>query len=317
MPGFGMKTASGFLVSATTVEGFSETNQARILAYDKLKDKIVANRSQWGESLFQMSSSVKMIEKRLQQLGSFTHALRRGNFAKAANILRIPEPRNRHPVREVASNFLEFHLGWEPAVKDIYNSVDLIQRPIKPKLVKATAQVPRKWELISQVYTQPTYYWNADIKVLYQTKVAVSNPVLWLANTLGVVNPAQVAWQIVPFSFVVDWFVNVESFLGQLTDFWGLSTSDSFTTLSYQGITEEVWHSYYGYHYKYKWWGIARSLGLTLPSLSVRPLKMLSVARSLTAASLLTNHLKSLDPEVPATRKKRLKYHRWSVHGDL
>jgi hypothetical protein len=298
------------------VEGRASTNQARIQAYDKLKSLIV-DKSSFGETAFQLDKSVKTIQKRALQLATFTLAVRRGQFRTAANILRIPEPRNRHPVRESGSNWLEYHLGIEPLVKDIYNAVDLIQHPVKPKHLVARGWASEKWSQYNPAPWSVSNYWElSKIRIQYQCDVEVSNPTLWLANSLGIVNPAQVAWQLVPLSFILDWFVNVESFLGQASDFWGLNVTNASTTLTYFGQWKETW-SVYGWISSYGVYGMTRSLGLILPSLGKRPVKALSWQRGLTAVSLLLNELKSLEPEKPLARKKRGKFHKFSLHGDL
>jgi hypothetical protein len=266
---------------------------------------------------------VKTIQERMLQLATFTLAVRKGQFKLAANILRTPEPRFRHPVRESGSNWLEYHLGIEPLVKDIYNAVDLIQKPITTKHVKARGWAQDQWSVLNPApYTASNEWTLTAIRAQYQCDIAVSNPALWLANSLGIVNPIQVAWQLVPLSFVVDWFVNVESFLGQASDFWGLNVSNASSTLTYYGIWREFWPSY-GWETKYAISGMERKLGLTLPNLGLRPLKALSWQRGLTAAALLTNALKSLDPEIDRTRQLRIKHararskdFRWSLHGD-
>lgn len=65
---------------------------------------------------------------------------------------------------------------------------------------------------------------------LVQAEVSISDPILYRTNQLGLVNPAAVAWELVPFSFLVDWFIGVGSWLNGLTDFVGLSLQKSFRT---------------------------------------------------------------------------------------
>lgn len=60
--------------------------------------------------------------------------------------------------------------------------------------------------------------------------VYIDNPNLALANQLGFVNPATVAWELVPFSFLVDWFVPVGRFLSTWTDFAGYQFLEPTTT---------------------------------------------------------------------------------------
>lgn len=310
--------ASAYLIPPSTVETYAITNQARIMAYDKLKSKIV-DKSSFGENLFQLGKSMDVIRKRALQLGVFTLLVKKGQFKQAAQVLGMSQPRKRHPIQHSGANWLEFHLGIEPVVKDIYNAIDLIQRPIKPKKVRGRGfGGPVKFQSLGSGTWAKNNFWTVEkVRIQYECEVAVSNPTLWLANTLGLVNPVQVAWQLVPLSFVLDWFVNVESFLGHASDFWGLSVSNSTTTLTYNITWLETWNTY-GWQGYYDCWGMTRGLGLSLPSLGLRPLKAISWQRGLTAVSLLIGGLKSLDPVLPShSVRNKGKYYKFSLDGAL
>jgi hypothetical protein len=51
---------------------------------------------------------------------------------------------------------------------------------------------------------------------------------LYLLSQLGLANPAAVAWELVPFSFVVDWFTDAGTFINSFTDFLGCSVTNSY-----------------------------------------------------------------------------------------
>lgn len=277
------------------VSSSSSLNQARIQSYEKFKAKL-SDRASMGENLLSINKSLETIATRGMQLFNFTKAVKRGHFGQAAAILRTPLPRKKHPVKEQANNWLEFHLGIEPVVKDIYSAIDLLQEPIKNVHVKAFGE-GSPTTLTRSTTTSP---WSANmargltyVGVKYQADVAISNPNLYLANALGVVNPAVVLWQLAPMSFVLDWFVNVEQFLGTGSDFWGLTVLNASTTTMWAAKYEEWWNTY-GWVNNSVAAGMRRELGITLPSLGLRPYKATSWQRGLTAISLLVPQLRSL-----------------------
>lgn len=51
---------------------------------------------------------------------------------------------------------------------------------------------------------------------------AIGNPALHAAAQLGLINPVNLAWNLLPYSFVVDWFLPVDGFLSALSAPWGL-----------------------------------------------------------------------------------------------
>lgn len=76
---------------------------------------------------------------------------------------------------------------------------------------------------------------HADGTVTFSAGVVVTNPNLWLGNKLGLINPLSVAWDLVPWSFVANMFVNIGQLLGSLTDLAGLSLRDDSLTYSSNG----------------------------------------------------------------------------------
>jgi hypothetical protein len=132
--------------------------------------------------------------------------------------------------------------------------------------------------------------------------VSVSNPNLAIANQMGFVNPLSVAWEAVPFSFVVDWFSNVGQCLSAMTDFVGFNIERSYTTV-FVSLTGEYldvadvpnrWDlSSYNLNVN-QGVTVTRSTGITGPVLKRTPFKGMSVSRGATAISLLVQQLANL-----------------------
>lgn len=49
----------------------------------------------------------------------------------------------------------------------------------------------------------------------------VENPMLYLRERLGANNVAKIAWAVVPFSFVIDWFANIGDILNSMAYYEG------------------------------------------------------------------------------------------------
>ena len=123
--------------------------------------------------------------------------------------------------------------------------------------------------------------------------VFVTNPNAYLLQQLGIANPASVVWELIPFSFVIDWVFDVGTFLDAFTAFMGCTVLNSCTTYSAKGSVESTWY-----------WDIApattrsvsgkvvcvkRKLGLDfpMPNVSFRANIGTSLKRAANAASLL------------------------------
>lgn len=306
-----------------TITSFDFTD-IRNKSYDKLKGKMY-DSAQMAVNLLEGRQSLAMIANRAGQLIRFGSRLRKLDFAGAARELRLAVvPRGVSVKKSFANNWLEFHFGWSPLIKDIGTAVDILQSPLKNQWVRASSstrgttinlQAPQDLHRSGAFndWSDVVFYERLTITKALAAQgcsVAVSNPNLFLANQLGFVNPFTVIWELIPFSFVWDWFINVEQFLSSGTDFLGLTIQDSWNTKYLECLYE-----YYAYT-RYRWWidgtyypndqyyytstlnalvnkgyHVIRSQGLANPVLAVRPLKLLSWKRALTSVSLLVQQL--------------------------
>lgn len=279
--------------------------------YDRLKNRM-SDRASLGVSLAEVGVSTRMIQQRLLQISRFVRRLKKFDFQGAASALSMPGPPKRVSTkRKFADNYLEFHFGWAPLVGDIFSAVDVLQSPLNAFKIRVRSQTDEQtYHLSAPIHTTssniyPNYVrYDAERTVRGKVfasmgvEVAVSNPNLWLANQLGLVNPLLIAYELVPFSFVANWFVNVEQFLSSGTDFLGLTLQNAWTNVTMKGNFEHYlrrWYKYTvngGVYYQsgetrgpgtYS----VRTLGLTGPSLQVRPWKNWHWRRTASAAALL------------------------------
>jgi len=261
-------------------------------AYERFKDNMKSQAS-IGVALAELSQSMKMIHDRAVQLTQFTIALQKGRLGDAAAILSTPIPKKAKVRRKVADNWLEYHFGWSPLIKDLYNAIDVLTRPIDPIYASGSATVPIAWKDV----TSGGMAGNSRTQLgFHQIKlgglVTVTNPNLHLASSLGLANPFTIAFELIPWSFVGDWFFNFEQVLSSMTDFLGLSLSQAYTT----DTTKAKWldSSYNNFWpptaYSYGIFGVdmTRNTGIASPSFTIRPFKVWGWKRSLTAISLLT-----------------------------
>jgi hypothetical protein len=261
-------------------------------AYDKLKDRIGDNAA-WAVNLAEWKQSVSTIEKRGLQLLAFTRKLKRFDFFGAANELGLGRPpRGVSRRKQFSNNFLEFHFGWEPAIKDIGSSIKILESDFGSKAVKGRATSETLYPYTtgsgSGFYSQLVKFTS---HVTIGADVRISNPNLNLASQMGFINPLTVAWELVPFSFVVDWFVNVGAVLGACTDFAGMSLERKYVTRFQETSNQEVWG--YGRHQHSVGYYTRRSVGsIPGPTLAVRPFKGFSAVRGATAIALLVQQLK-------------------------
>jgi len=202
-------------------------------AYSRLVSKLKPDQAQLGAALGERKQSLEMIANRSLQLWKFVRDVKRFRFGDASRTLGLASiPKGvRAKGRAFGSNVLEYSFGWAPLVDDIGNAIQTLQKGVPPVAIagRATERTSGSGTYPEGVNTH-AYVLNVAYSVHYGMKIKVNNPNLFLANQLGLVNPASVAWELIPFSFVVDYFVNVSKFLESFTDFWGIDVIEPYTT---------------------------------------------------------------------------------------
>lgn len=237
--------------------------------------------------------SLRMIVDRLNKLHNAARALRRGDIRKFTKALRV-KPKGRHlrlGTRKVAQNFsslwLEYHFGWSPMLTDMHDAAVFLSKPW------SVAQKPRKGASAIDFKITPVEEWRNTYFVHQGVDAIVSNPNKALVNRLGLANPVYVAWDLVPFSFVVDWFTDVGAFLGSFNAFYGYETRNGFTTRLVRS-RGELWYLRFmpgNVPCRLKRVFMYRTLGVTKPMPNLNFLDNIGgllTKRGLTAVSLLT-----------------------------
>jgi hypothetical protein len=274
-----------------------ETYDAKFKAMQKLRSRIT-DRAEWLVNLAERKQAAKMVADRGFQLLAFAVAAARRDFRGIARALNVAVKAGVRP-KTAGAIWLEYHFGWSPLIQDIYTGIDILQHPFSAKKVFASARTVRVNEFFND---NVNYYTRATETVTVNCRLGcefrVTNPNLWRANQLGMINPAALAWELVPFSFVVDWFVPVSSFLNSFTEWVGLTVDSKWTTLKSQDLVFYTQQSKIGSSVESgncTMSAFCMHRHIALPEASLRPPTpgSLSVTRAATAISLLLQQMRS------------------------
>lgn len=131
--------------------------------------------------------------------------------------------------KKASTLYLEGIFGWVPLIQDIHNAYTVLS-DLSPtaKLTKVRPQDVRSLSGDLGGGTRGTLQKSFGVQV--GGRIRVTNPNLALLERLGLVNPAAVAWDAVPYSFVINWFIPVGTFLKSLTDMVGWEAQSPWTT---------------------------------------------------------------------------------------
>jgi hypothetical protein len=119
--------------------------------------------------------------------------------------------------REVSGRYLEWRYGWQPLLSDIYEAADESQRYVANKVQDIRATATLKYpELTGKVFSAEGVNFPTQVKTQGKTSVAIELRFKTAQDRLdrwASLNPVSIAWELLPYSFVADWFYNVGDYL--------------------------------------------------------------------------------------------------------
>ncbi len=194
-------------------------------AYSRFRGKLYKGSASMGVTLGTLKESRKMIADRSERIGNYLDTYREKHPPRRGQ--------TRGTRQSAASGFLEGEFGWRPLVEDIYAATHTaIQTAVPP--MSLGAHGTGTWQ-VSESLGAEKVSGRGTARSHVSALIYLENPNLWLANRLGLINPATIAWDLVPWSFVANWFVNASALINSVTDFWGLSFDNQSVTRHLEG----------------------------------------------------------------------------------
>jgi hypothetical protein len=258
-----MSTFSGFLASSPDFDGIVDPAKSKCLS--KARDMKVNAAVSLGEG----RQTVRMIRDIAQKLGNAYSAFRKGNFKRAAKVLNI-----KKPVGEAANHWLAYNYGWSPLLSDVKGLAELAAQHLAlggrgPRL-KVTSR-NRVSNAVSAygALGQGSYFLNVDYHLdgdwTYEGHAGL---LLQLVSTeaalaaqlgFGATDPALLAWELTPFSFVFDWFIDVGQWLESASSLQGWTVLSGYASLKQTFIGSQRFENPRAWTLPYEEWNIPSS----------------------------------------------------------
>jgi hypothetical protein len=139
---------------------------------------------------------------------------------------RFKKRYTKDPFNASAQAWLELQYGWKPLLQDVYGAAEkLASIPFEPMVNTVRSQGACERTDVSDLSIDGGYdvcYSSVSARAGYTLTYTVSNPVLREASSVGLTNPALLAWELLPYSFVVDWFLPIGTYLEHVNSSFGL-----------------------------------------------------------------------------------------------
>lgn len=246
-PGLGL-WATGSTLHSVPVPTLAEAglvNKALVKALNRLKDQEIhlGNFLAEGHQVVEMigdtarniAKSVQYFRKHDDVQWQLVQEFQKGNLA-------------RDLWRCIPNSWLQLQYGWTPLMSDLEGAMNhlarlsLTQKPLV--FTKGTAKIEE--DVTAPLVARSPYSQNSGHTTWEQKRVAsvqlvygVNSPALIQASQLGLVNPLEIVWEVTRYSFVVDWFLPIGSWMSALTADLGYN----FVTGSLSRITKSRYKS--------------------------------------------------------------------------
>lgn len=164
--------------------------------------------------------------------GQQSHSLRKS--IKGKNDFPPINPKGLSATSSLASNWLALQYGWKPLLKDIQGLLLLL-----PNLTAPTGFVHRVKSSASASAENSEAYppgdatigsgnsglttWVNRCSVKYIISYRVDDAATAFFAQTGLTDPISLAWELLPFSFVADWFLPIGSYLEMRNAYHGLT----------------------------------------------------------------------------------------------
>lgn len=196
-------------------------SNAEIAFLSKLAEK--AKGHKFNLAVFAAQGN-KVVEQSLNTLSSFACVvknLKRGRIDKAFACLGlVPGQRKRKFVKrkldagDVSGAWLAMMYGWLPTLSDLYESAKAYEALTSQR--SSSFVISGKRETSYEASQSPGVFKAPGKRSVSHRMHYTLHEYLSVPRTLGLTDPASVVWELVPFSFVVDWFIPIGSYFEAL-----------------------------------------------------------------------------------------------------
>lgn len=196
-------------------------------AVNKLGNKIREHDFNLGNFIGESRQTVALVADTATRVAKMLHYLRDGNLYKAKNAIskvkisrghvlqkRFPKP---FTASEASDAVLELQYGWKPLLSDVHSSMQgLAAIHHKPRVNRY--KITRKIYDNRSVTNASGHVFERRHTIARHYRATIRSQPSF-STLLHLNDPLSVLWEVLPWSFVADWFLPIGDYLGAVDVF--------------------------------------------------------------------------------------------------
>jgi len=192
---------------------FNWTGNDDLKLLSKLRNSVAGSDFNAGIMIGESREALSMISNAATRIYWGYRAAKHGDFRSAARYLTNGTDRRQLSKKTSSSNWLELQYGWLPLLNDVKGASEFLARMHSYPSQRTHRVSVRSVGLRPPNTGTPSVTRYNDFLVTRTKYLKAVISEIDEASLSGLTDPLSVAWELVPYSFVVDWFIPVGSYL--------------------------------------------------------------------------------------------------------
>lgn len=180
------------------------------LLLSRLRTQVAGSNFDFGVFLGEGKEALTMIANAANRIFQASFAIKRGDLGWAARALVNGTDRQKLLTKKAsARNWLELQYGWLPLLNDAKEGAEFLAHKLNVPLqqtIRVSAKAP------GRLYSDSAGW---EYQGIYETRKRLKAVLKEssVQQMKGLIDPLTVAWELTPWSFVVDWFIPIGEYL--------------------------------------------------------------------------------------------------------
>lgn len=229
--------------------GDSIKSDCKYLALQRLSRSVNETKINVGIAFAERKQTASLIASTAHRIAAAAACLKRGNVKglyeslglngtpgkkEIARVTRTP------PSKRIAGHWLEYTFGWVPLLNDVFGAAETLASHAVGDFYHTEAKASAK-KALSDTFKSGgvTYDRIQEGKYKFGLRYRLDNYAQAALAQTGITNPLSVAWEILPYSFVIDWFIPVSGYLSTLNAFDGFIFTSGWESYKWEAWLEK------------------------------------------------------------------------------